>query len=108
MLLSRAISSPAMATRQGLQCSVFLITRTTSITYRSWRGFSSSLEPKTKYEAVVVGAGPAGIAVVGNLLEANRKPILWVDEQFSGGRLDQYYREVPRYEQYDNLGRHVT
>jgi hypothetical protein len=50
-----------------------------------------------KYEAVVVGAGPAGLAVVGNLLEQKKSPILWVDDRFNGGRLDRYYREVPRY-----------
>jgi NADPH-dependent 2,4-dienoyl-CoA reductase/sulfur reductase-like enzyme len=49
-----------------------------------------------KYEAVVVGAGPAGIAAVGNLLEQKIEPILWVDDVMSGGRLDKYYREVPR------------
>ncbi|KAI9054559.1 hypothetical protein LZ554_001714 [Drepanopeziza brunnea f. sp. 'monogermtubi'] len=49
----------------------------------------------TKYEAVVVGAGPAGIAVVGNLLEQNKAPILWVDHELQGGRLNKYYREVP-------------
>jgi len=50
----------------------------------------------TMYEAVVVGAGPAGIAVVGNLLEQKRTPILWVDDRLHGGRLDKAYREVPR------------
>jgi len=50
-----------------------------------------------KYEAIVVGAGPAGLAVVGNLLERDVKPILWVDDKFSGGRLNEFYREVPRY-----------
>lgn len=49
----------------------------------------------TKYEAVVVGAGPAGICAVGNLLEQKREPILWVDDVMSGGRLNKYYREVP-------------
>lgn len=49
-----------------------------------------------KYEAVVVGAGPAGLAAVGNLLEQKKAPILWVDDRFNGGRLDRYYREVPR------------
>lgn len=50
-----------------------------------------------KYEAVVVGAGPAGVAVVGNLLEQKKAPILWVDHEFQGGRLNKYYREVPRF-----------
>lgn len=62
------------------------------------RGISSSLAPKSgrKYEALVVGAGPAGIAVVGNLLAQKKAPILWVDHKFQGGRLNEYYREVPR------------
>ncbi|PBP23276.1 hypothetical protein BUE80_DR006071, partial [Diplocarpon rosae] len=38
---------------------------------------------------------PAGIAVVGNLLEQKKGPILWVDHQLQGGRLNKYYREVP-------------
>jgi hypothetical protein len=46
---------------------------------------------------VVVGAGPAGIAVIGNLLEQKKAPILWVDDKLQGGRLNKYYREVPRY-----------
>jgi len=49
-----------------------------------------------RYEAVVVGSGPAGVAVVGNLLEQKKSPILWVDDELSGGRLNKYYREVPR------------
>ncbi|KAF2214266.1 hypothetical protein CERZMDRAFT_30291, partial [Cercospora zeae-maydis SCOH1-5] len=47
------------------------------------------------YEAAVVGAGPAGITAVGNLLEQGIEKILWVDEYFNGGRVNQYYREVP-------------
>lgn len=43
----------------------------------------------------MVGAGPAGVAVVGNLLERNVSPILWVDEEFNGGRVNCKYREVP-------------
>lgn len=48
-----------------------------------------------KYEAVVVGAGAGGIGVVGNLLEVQKAPLLWVDEGFDGGRLNRKYREVP-------------
>jgi cation diffusion facilitator CzcD-associated flavoprotein CzcO len=50
---------------------------------------------RDRFEAVVVGAGPAGIIAVGNLLEQRIAPILWVDESFAGGRINQAYREVP-------------
>lgn len=51
--------------------------------------------PNNIYEAVVVGAGPAGITAVGNLLDARIDRILWVDDAFDGGRVNKYYREVP-------------
>ncbi|KAF2163181.1 hypothetical protein M409DRAFT_57839 [Zasmidium cellare ATCC 36951] len=51
--------------------------------------------PNDVYEAVVVGAGPAGITAVGNLLDARIDRILWVDGAFDGGRVNKYYREVP-------------
>lgn len=48
--------------------------------------------------AVVVGAGPAGLAVVGNLLERQLGGrIAWIDPYFQGGRVHRKYREVPRY-----------
>ena len=47
-----------------------------------------------KYAAVVVGAGSAGITVVGNLLEQGLEPILWVDDGFDAGRVNRMYREV--------------
>ncbi|KAH6713786.1 hypothetical protein BKA61DRAFT_643653 [Leptodontidium sp. MPI-SDFR-AT-0119] len=55
----------------------------------------SEMKSDIKYEAVVVGAGPAGIAAVGNLLEQKKRPILWVDHELKAGRLNKYYREVP-------------
>ncbi|RAH70834.1 uncharacterized protein BO66DRAFT_437788 [Aspergillus aculeatinus CBS 121060] len=46
--------------------------------------------------AVVVGAGPAGLAVVGSLLEKRLGgKIAWVDPYFQGGRVNRKYREVP-------------
>jgi NADPH-dependent 2,4-dienoyl-CoA reductase/sulfur reductase-like enzyme len=49
------------------------------------------------YAAVVVGAGPAGLAVVGNLLEKDSTgKILWIDRDFRGGRISCSYREVSR------------
>jgi cation diffusion facilitator CzcD-associated flavoprotein CzcO len=50
---------------------------------------------------VVVGAGPGGITVVGNLLEhgaelqTDQRKLVWVDPHFQGGRVNARYREVP-------------
>ncbi|RMD44501.1 hypothetical protein DV735_g741, partial [Chaetothyriales sp. CBS 134920] len=49
----------------------------------------------SRFAATVVGAGPAGLATVGNLLAQRVSPVLWVDPLFSSGRLNQSYREVP-------------
>ena len=57
---------------------------------------SAGIESET-FDAVVVGGGPAGIAVVGNLLEQlppNHRQ-LWIDPQFRSGRIGDKYREVP-------------
>lgn len=43
---------------------------------------------------LVVGAGPAGYAVVSTLLDAGSKPTLWVDPAFESGRLSSYL-DVP-------------
>ncbi|KAJ5563663.1 FAD-dependent pyridine nucleotide-disulfide oxidoreductase [Penicillium sp. DV-2018c] len=48
-----------------------------------------------KCAAVVVGAGPAGVAVMGNLLERQLGTIAWIDPSFEGGRVHAKYREVP-------------
>lgn len=50
-----------------------------------------------KYKSVVIGAGPAGIACIGNLLDCNTcnlDKILWIDPEFHSGRL-VYYPAVP-------------
>lgn len=46
--------------------------------------------------AVVIGAGPAGVAVMGNLLERQLGTIAWIDPSFEAGRVHRKYREVPR------------
>ncbi|CAI7652464.1 unnamed protein product [Penicillium glandicola] len=48
-----------------------------------------------KCAAVVVGAGPAGVAVMGNLLERQLGTITWIDPSFEAGRVHSKYREVP-------------
>ncbi|GIJ90751.1 monooxygenase AgnR1 [Aspergillus pseudoviridinutans] len=54
------------------------------------------MNPPQKCAAVVVGAGPAGLAVVGNLLERQLGgKIAWVDPYFQAGRVGRKYREVP-------------
>lgn len=48
------------------------------------------------YQWAVVGAGPAGIAAIGALLDANIAPqhILWIDPEFKGGDFAKYWGEV--------------
>jgi len=92
---------PALGRRavQGILLTINDMARSKQlISAKCWRCFSEMASDRieTKYSAVVVGAGPAGTAVVGNLLEQQTAPILWVDDLFQSGRLNKYYREVPR------------
>ncbi|KAI1196824.1 hypothetical protein F5X97DRAFT_304069 [Nemania serpens] len=63
------------------------------------RWYSVASSPSTS--AVVVGAGPGGITVVGSLLqhgdvlETDQRKLFWVDPHFQGGRVNSHYREVP-------------
>jgi hypothetical protein len=45
----------------------------------------------------VIGAGPAGISVVGVLLDSGvqTNQIVWIDPEFNVGRLGKYYHNVP-------------
>ena len=45
----------------------------------------------------IIGAGPAGIVIVGLLLDLGvpRDQIVWIDPEFNVGRLGQYYETVP-------------
>lgn len=48
-------------------------------------------------EWAIIGAGPAGIAAVGVLLDlgVDASSIIWVDPEFNVGRLGKYYSNVP-------------
>ncbi|KAF2083677.1 hypothetical protein K490DRAFT_51050 [Saccharata proteae CBS 121410] len=59
------------------------------------QSYNATASSSPTYGAVVVGGGPAGITVVGNLLEQRVKRILWVDPKFEAGRVNARYREVP-------------
>ena len=45
----------------------------------------------------VIGAGPAGVAIIGVLLDlgVHEKMITWIDPEFNIGRLGKYYYSVP-------------
>lgn len=49
---------------------------------------------RTTYEAIVIGAGPGGLATLAALCDAGIEPILWIDKSFEGGRLNTVYREI--------------
>jgi hypothetical protein len=55
---------------------------------------SSATGSMDQYKAAVIGAGPAGLAVVATLLDQECIPILWIDPNFEAGRLSNYL-EVP-------------
>lgn len=50
-----------------------------------------------KYQWAVIGAGPAGIAAVGQLLDQGIKPadIVWIDPKFTVGDFGTIWRNVP-------------
>ncbi len=49
-----------------------------------------------KYQWAVIGAGPAGIAVIGNLIDAGIEPksILWIDPEFQVGDFGTRWQHV--------------
>ncbi|PLW47033.1 hypothetical protein PCASD_03964 [Puccinia coronata f. sp. avenae] len=61
---------------------------------------TASGKPKVReedgaYQFLVVGAGPAGVTAVANLLDNGVSSIAWIDPYFSGGRMGEKYREIP-------------
>ena len=48
------------------------------------------------HSAAIIGAGPAGLTAVANMLDNGRRDLLWIDTAFQAGRVGRSYREVPR------------
>ncbi|KPM37500.1 hypothetical protein AK830_g9046 [Neonectria ditissima] len=62
-------------------------------------------------EAVVVGGGPSGLAVVGTLLHhlaPDRRRLSWADPRFRAGRIHERYREVPSNTRVDLFAKFAT
>lgn len=57
----------------------------------------SKLHQKADADWLIVGAGPAGMAIIGVLLDigVDAKNIMWIDPEFNVGRLGEYYGAVP-------------
>lgn len=49
-----------------------------------------------QFDAVIIGAGPGGLAAAAGLLDGGVSSICWVDRTFKGGRLNELYREISR------------
>ncbi len=58
---------------------------------------ASVIALQSPYEFTVLGAGSAGIAVIGVLLDQKIDPqsIMWIDDEFNVGRIGKYYTSVP-------------
>lgn len=87
---------PAMI-RTYLGLSPYIIpvngfTRASSLLQRASLSFRAHM-----HSAAIIGAGPAGLTAVANMLDNGRRNLLWIDTAFQAGRVGQSYREVPRY-----------
>ncbi|ORY67168.1 pyridine nucleotide-disulfide oxidoreductase-domain-containing protein [Pseudomassariella vexata] len=55
----------------------------------------SSPQSSKVYDAVIIGAGPAGLTAASSLIDAGLSRICMVDPTFTAGRIHEKYREVP-------------
>jgi len=66
---------------------------TAPLTHNVLRTYASHAK---RYDAVVVGSGPGGLTSIGHLLENGLESIAMIDDMdFTAGRINQKYREVP-------------
>lgn len=84
--------------KKTITLSLFIILSfTTTIPTTLLKQLKGSVNHNADVTWTIVGAGPAGIAVVGLLLDlgVDGKTITWVDPEFNIGRLGKYYYHVP-------------
>ncbi|KAL2178469.1 pyridine nucleotide-disulfide oxidoreductase-domain-containing protein [Thermothelomyces heterothallicus CBS 202.75] len=80
-----------------------------SLFWLAARRKNSAQATQNRADAIVVGAGPAGIAAVGNLVDKYpRGNVVWVDKSFDGGSIGQLYREVPSFSPAGNFLEYAT
>lgn len=79
----------------SLLCAIFSLNAT--IRNANYDQSISKLHQRADTDWLIVGAGPAGIAVLGVLLDIGVDPqnIVWLDPEFNVGRLGVYYANVP-------------
>lgn len=46
------------------------------------------------HKFMAIGGGPGGLAAVVALLDQGQSDVVWIDRDFTGGRLNTLYREV--------------
>ncbi|KAK7549263.1 pyridine nucleotide-disulfide oxidoreductase-domain-containing protein [Phyllosticta citricarpa] len=89
------IRAPSRQARRTLDFAIFRQYSTIMSRRESYATTAATSSSQGPYGAVVVGGGPAGITVIGNLLEQRQQRLLWVDPAFRAGRVNAAYREVP-------------
>ncbi len=74
-----------------------LLSFTTTTSTTLFKQLKGSVDHNADVTWTIVGAGPAGIAVVGLLLDlgVDGRTITWLDPEFNIGRLGKYYYHVP-------------
>ena len=76
---------------------LILLSFTTATSAALLKQLKGSVDHNADVTWTIVGAGPAGIAVVGLLLDlgVDGRTITWLDPEFNIGRLGKYYYHVP-------------
>lgn len=82
---------------QKISFSLVILFFTTHFSFADQLYPTKSTRRNVDAEWAIVGAGPAGIIVLGMLLDLGTDPksIIWIDPEFNVGRMGKYYSTVP-------------